>query len=96
MLIEFACLIVTWLQVLSVNITTIPYAYARTGRPPPSLGQASLGDTISIVIGDPWEGGARAQLTFPYLPGWVMQLVMAAGVVLVLLLAACCCGRCLS
>lgn len=65
----FACVCMTWLQVLGVNITTIPYAYARTERPPPSLGQASLGDTISIVIGDPWEGGARAQLTFPYLPG---------------------------
>jgi hypothetical protein len=46
------------LQVLTVQINTIPYAYRQAG-----------GDTITITVGDPWLGGARSELTFAYQAG---------------------------
>lgn len=45
-------------QVLTVQINTIPYAYRQAG-----------GDTITITVGDPWQGGARSELTFAYQAG---------------------------
>jgi len=42
--------------------------------PPPAYGRgrgggAAAREAVSVVVGDPWEGGARAELLFPHTPG---------------------------
>lgn len=34
-------------------------------------GRGGAGPSVSLLIGDPWLGGARAQLDLPYAPRWV-------------------------
>jgi hypothetical protein len=51
-------------KVLSVDIQVMPYAYIRaTGA------RYSAADSVSVVVGDPWPGGARAQVRRPG-PRW--------------------------
>ncbi len=37
-------------------------------------GRGSGGPSVSLLIGDPWLGGARAQLDLPYAPRWVRHV----------------------
>eukprot|EP00878_Enallax_costatus_P046999 GHUV01057347.1.p1 GENE.GHUV01057347.1~~GHUV01057347.1.p1 ORF type:complete len:137 (-),score=15.98 GHUV01057347.1:13-423(-) len=50
----------TCLQVISVQLNTVPYAYRQA---------APISDSITIIVGAPWQGGARTELTFPYQTG---------------------------
>ena len=58
-------------QVIGVDIQVMPYAYIRQAAAGGGAGGAPYGtaDSVSVVVGDPWPGGARAQLRFPYTPG---------------------------
>jgi len=51
---------------MSVDIQVMPYAYVRAAS---NGAPYSPSDSITVVVGDPWPGGARAQLRFPYTPG---------------------------
>jgi hypothetical protein len=44
----------------------MPYAYVRAAA---AGAPYSPADSVTLVVGDPWPGGARAQLRFPYAPG---------------------------
>jgi hypothetical protein len=58
---QFTCVGLWRSEVLSVRVNTVPYAY----RDP----TGTLGDTLTVTVGDPWQGGAATQLTFPYQVG---------------------------
>jgi hypothetical protein len=45
----------------------MPYAYVRAASG--SGAPYTPADSVSVVVGDPWPGGARAALRFPYAPG---------------------------
>lgn len=47
------------LQVLSVDIQVMPYAYVRAAA---AGAPYSPADSVTVVVGDPWPGGARAQV----------------------------------
>ncbi|KIZ06344.1 hypothetical protein MNEG_1608 [Monoraphidium neglectum] len=44
----------------------MPYAYVRAAA---AGSQYSPADSVTVVVGDPWPGGARAQLRLPYVAG---------------------------
>ena len=50
-------------QVISVDVQVMPYAYMRAAA---AGGPAAYtpADSVAIVVGDPWPGGARAQVGF--------------------------------
>lgn len=58
---QFTCVGLWRSEVLAVRINTVPYAY----RDP----SGALQDTVTVTVGDPWQGGAATELTFPYQPG---------------------------
>jgi hypothetical protein len=60
---QFTCVGLWRSEVLSVRVNTVPYAY----RDP----TGSMSDTVTVTVGDPWQGGAATELTFPYQTGWV-------------------------
>jgi hypothetical protein len=47
-------------EVLGVTIQTVPAAYRSAG---------AACDTVTLTVGDAWQGGACTQLVFPYQPG---------------------------
>jgi hypothetical protein len=58
---QFTCVGLWRSEVLAVRINTVPYAY----RDP----TGTLQDTVTVTVGDPWQGGAATELTFPYQAG---------------------------
>lgn len=58
---QFTCVGLWRSEVLSVRINTVPYAY----RDP----TGSMSDSVTVTVGDPWQGGAATELTFPYQAG---------------------------
>ncbi|KAF8056432.1 hypothetical protein HT031_006289 [Scenedesmus sp. PABB004] len=57
---QFQCVGLWRAEVLGVARHTVPYAYRAAD---------AAGDTLTVTLGDPWPGGARTELTFPYQPG---------------------------
>lgn len=55
-------------QVLDVAITGLGGLGALLGG---GGGMAASAPSVSLIIGDPWAGGARATLFLPYVPRWV-------------------------
>jgi predicted dinucleotide-binding enzyme len=49
-------------QVLAVRINTVPYAYRQSA-------DSVVTDTVTVTVGDPWQGGACTELTFAYQAG---------------------------
>lgn len=57
---QFNCAGLWRSEVLGVAIATVPQAYRHAG---------TASDSVTLTLGDPWQGGAVTQLTFPYQPG---------------------------
>lgn len=58
---QFTCVGLWRSEVLSVKLNTVPYAY----RDP----TGAMSDTVTVTVGDAWQGGAATELTFPYQAG---------------------------